>query len=92
MKKFTVITICLNVENDIGSTIASVLHQTSSDFEYIIKDGLSNEIVTFIINGVICEVCFCLLALICCRGIRAQRQLEGIALGILRKCIHKLTR
>ena len=53
---------------------------------------IMNEIVTFIINGVICEVCFCLLALICCRGIRAQRQLEGIALGILRKCIHKLTR
>lgn len=43
MKKFTVITICLNVENDIGSTIASVLHQTSSDFEYIIKDGLSKD-------------------------------------------------
>ena len=51
-----------------------------------------NGIVTFIVNGVICEVCFCLLALICCRGIRAQRRLEGIALGLLRKCIHKLTR
>lgn len=51
-----------------------------------------NGIVTFIINGVLCEVCFCLLALTCCRGIRAQRQLEGIALGVLRKAIHKLTR
>lgn len=49
-----------------------------------------NGIVTFIVNGVICEVCFCLLALICCRGIRAQRQLEGIVLGILQKGIHKL--
>ena len=49
-----------------------------------------NGIVTFIVNGVICEVCFCLLASICCRGIRAQRQLEGIALGILQKGIHKL--
>ena len=52
---------------------------------------IMNGIVTFIINGVICEVCFCLLALICCRGIRAQRQLEGIALGMLRKVINKLT-
>lgn len=51
---------------------------------------IMNGIVTFIINGVICEVCFCLLASICCRGIRAQRQLEGIALGILQKGIHKL--
>lgn len=51
-----------------------------------------NGIVTFIANGIICELCFCLLALICCRGIRAQRQLEGIALGMLRKGIHKLTR
>lgn len=49
-----------------------------------------NGIITFIVNGVICEVCFCLLASICCRGIRAQRQLEGIALGILQKGIHKL--
>lgn len=49
-----------------------------------------NGIVTFIVNGAICEVCFCLLALICCRGIRAQRQLEGIALGMLQKGIHKL--
>lgn len=51
-----------------------------------------NGIITFIVNGVICEVCFCLFALICCRGIRAQHQLEIIALGMLRKVIHKLTR
>lgn len=51
-----------------------------------------NGIVTFIVNGVICEVCFCLLALICCRGIHAQCQLEEIALGMLRKGIHKPTR
>lgn len=49
-----------------------------------------NGIITFIVNGVICEVCFCLFALICCRGIRAQHQLEIIALGMLRKGIHKL--
>lgn len=51
-----------------------------------------NGIITFIVNGVVCEICFCLLALICCRGIRAQRRLEGIALGMLRKGIHKLAR
>ena len=49
-----------------------------------------NGIVTFIVNGVICEACFCLLGLICCRGIRAQRQLEGIAMGMLRKGIRKM--
>ena len=51
-----------------------------------------NGIISFIVNGVVCEICFCLLALICCRGIRAQRRLEGIALGMLRKGIHKLAR
>lgn len=51
-----------------------------------------NGIVTFIVNGVICEFCFCLLAFICCRGIRAQRQLEEIALGMLRKGVHQRMR
>lgn len=51
-----------------------------------------NGIFTFVVNGVICELCFCLLALICCRGIRAQRRLEEIALGMLKKGIHKLIR
>ena len=49
-----------------------------------------NGIVTFIINGILCEACFMLLAFICCRGIPAQRQLEGIALGMLKKAIRKL--
>lgn len=43
MKKFTVITICLNAERDIEKTILSVLNQSSGDFEYIIKDGLSTD-------------------------------------------------
>ena len=43
MKKFTIITICLNIGHEIGDTIASVLRQTSSDFEYIIKDGISKD-------------------------------------------------
>ena len=43
MKKFTVITICLNMEQEIVYTIESVLHQSCTDFEYIIKDGLSKD-------------------------------------------------
>lgn len=48
-----------------------------------------NGVLTFIINGVICEVCFVILAFVCCRGISAQRQLEGIAFGMLRKLLHR---
>lgn len=43
MKKFTIITVCLNTENQISETIASVLEQTCTDFEYIIKDGVSKD-------------------------------------------------
>lgn len=43
MKKFSIITICLNIGSEIRNTIASVLEQTSSDFEYIIKDGGSKD-------------------------------------------------
>ncbi|MDD6558512.1 MAG: glycosyltransferase family 2 protein [Faecalibacterium prausnitzii] len=43
MIKFSVITICLNIENQIGSTITSVLNQTCTEYEYLIKDGVSND-------------------------------------------------
>lgn len=43
MFQFTVITICLNAEENINDTIRSVLGQTCTDFEYIIKDGLSKD-------------------------------------------------
>lgn len=43
MKKFSIITICLNMEDEIGETITSVLDQTCTDYEYIIKDGLSQD-------------------------------------------------
>lgn len=43
MIRFTIITICLNMEKEIGKTIDSVLHQTCTDFEYIIKDGISKD-------------------------------------------------
>lgn len=43
MKKLTIITICFNEENTIKRTIESVLTQTYSNFEYIIKDGNSSD-------------------------------------------------
>lgn len=43
MKLFTVVTVCLNAENDILKTIQSVLDQDFDDFEYLIKDGGSTD-------------------------------------------------
>lgn len=43
MAKFTIITICLNSEAEIGNTIASVLEQSCTDYEYLIKDGVSGD-------------------------------------------------
>ena len=43
MKKFTIVTVCLNAADTIGDTIQSVLEQTDSDFEYLIKDGCSKD-------------------------------------------------
>ena len=50
---------------------------------------VANGVLTFIVNGVICEACFAILAFVCCRGSEAQRQLEGIALGMLKKLLHR---
>lgn len=43
MIQFAIITVCLNAENCIRDTIQSVINQTSSNFEYIIKDGISTD-------------------------------------------------
>lgn len=43
MKKFAVITVCFNAEKEISDTIASILNQTCTDFEYLIKDGVSAD-------------------------------------------------
>ncbi len=40
---FSIITVALNAEQYIGQTIASTLEQTFSDFEIIVKDGLSKD-------------------------------------------------
>lgn len=41
--KFTIITVCYNAEKYIEDTINSVLSQTYSSFEYIVKDGQSDD-------------------------------------------------
>ena len=41
--KVSIITVCLNAEQSIGTTIESVLSQEYSDYEYIIKDGGSTD-------------------------------------------------
>lgn len=43
MIRFTIITICLNAEDEIAGTIASVLSQTCTEYEYLIKDGVSRD-------------------------------------------------
>lgn len=43
MVKFSIVTVCLNAENCIRETIQSILEQTSSSYEYIIKDGISTD-------------------------------------------------
>jgi glycosyltransferase involved in cell wall biosynthesis len=43
MIKFSIITVCLNAEKTIESTINSVLNQSYSNIQYIIIDGLSND-------------------------------------------------
>ncbi len=48
--RFTIITVCLNAEEYIESTIRSVLTQKSGDYEYIIKDGGSRDKTPEIVN------------------------------------------
>lgn len=43
MKKITIITICYNEEKKIKRTLDSILCQTYSNYEYIIKDGNSTD-------------------------------------------------
>ena len=41
--KFSIITVCLNAGNDLSETVASVLSQTETDYELLIKDGGSTD-------------------------------------------------
>lgn len=43
MRKISIITVCLNTESVISKTITSVLNQTYTDYEYLIKDGGSKD-------------------------------------------------
>lgn len=65
----------------LGVVIVSVLISNAITQQIFVLNG----IVTFVINGLICEICFIALGLICCQGITAQRRLEKIALDMLRK-------
>lgn len=53
--KYTIITVCYNAENTIERTIRSLLNQTFSDYEYIIKDGGSTDKTLDIINSLVAE-------------------------------------
>ena len=41
--RFSIITVCYNAEQTIANTIRSLLEQTYTDYEYIIKDGKSTD-------------------------------------------------
>ena len=55
MKKprFTIITVCYNAEKYIEETIASLLKQKFTDYEYIIKDGKSSDNTMKIVENTI---------------------------------------
>lgn len=53
--KVTVITICRNTVNEIEDTIKSVLGQSFTDYELLIKDGLSTDGTIDVINRIISE-------------------------------------
>lgn len=51
MVKLSVVTVCLNAEAMIEKTIQSILNQTCTDFEYIIKDGCSKDQTVSLANS-----------------------------------------
>lgn len=51
--KFTIITVCYNAQQHIKGTIESVLNQTYTDFQYIIKDGQSLDNTLQIANQLV---------------------------------------
>ena len=48
-----------------------------------------NSVLTFVIDGIICEACFILLALVFCHGMEPERRLEKIAGSMLCRLIKK---
>lgn len=53
--KVTVITICRNTVNEIEDTIKSVLGQSFTDYELLIKDGLSTDGTIDVVNRIISD-------------------------------------
>ena len=48
-----------------------------------------NPVLTFVVNGMICEAIFCSITFICCRGMEAERQMENTLLSVILKRIKK---
>ena len=44
-----------------------------------------NAPLSFVVNGIICEGCFAVLAFVCCRGVKAEHQLESIVSSMVIK-------
>ena len=51
--KFTIVTVCYNAASDIKKTLESVLSQSYTNFQYIIKDGQSTDDTMSIISKVV---------------------------------------
>lgn len=45
---------------------------------------VGNSVLTFVIDGIICELCFAGLAFVCCRGMKAERILEELVVNVLK--------
>lgn len=48
--KITIITVCFNAEKEIECTLKSILEQTYTNYEYIVKDGYSSDCTNDIVN------------------------------------------
>jgi len=59
---FSIITVCLNAEHTIYDTLVSVIKQTCSDYELIVKDGMSLDGTTKVVEALkeenTCIKCF----------------------------------
>lgn len=50
---------------------------------------VGNNIMTFVVDGVVCEICFAVLAFVGCRWIESQHRLEQLAVGLVTRRLGK---